>query len=185
MQTLRSSRTAELSTDAKRSRALLEARALSELSRGDLAIDLIATETGPDVERLRADILWHSRNWRAAGEQYERMVGDAWKRAEPLSTASRADVMRAALAYVLSEDPLSLERLRGKLSPKMADSEDARAFAVLTGPSGSRATEYRDLAKSLAGADTLSRIPDGISEALSGRFRLRLRMKPRAPSGEQ
>ena len=118
LQTLRSSRTSELPADAKRSRALLEARALSELSRGDLAIDLIAAESGPDVERLRADILWRSRNWRAAGEQYERMVGDAWKRPEPLSAATRADVMRAALAFVLSDDPLSLERLRGKLSPR-------------------------------------------------------------------
>jgi hypothetical protein len=155
-QALRDSRIAELPADIKRSRALLEARALSDLSRSDLALELVAAEEGPEVERLRADILWQGRRWREAGEVFERIVGDAWQGAAPLDERQRADVMRAGIAYGIADDTLSVERLRAKFSAKMADSFDNRAFAVVTAPSGARAAEYRDLAKSIANADTLS-----------------------------
>ena len=121
----------------------------------------------PDVERLRADILWQSRRWRDAGEQYERIVGDAWKGAEPLDDGVRADVMRAAIAYGFGGSALA-GAAAGKFSAKMADSEDARAFAVLTSPSGSRADEYRDLAKHRQRRHA-DRVPDRIPEPLSGR----------------
>ncbi len=116
----------------------------------------MAAEEGPEVERLRADILWQSRRWREAGEAYERIVGDAWKRTEALDDRARADVMRAAIAFGLADDPLSLERLRAKFTPKMADSGDGRAFAVVTSPALARAPEYREVARSVASADTLS-----------------------------
>lgn len=155
-QALRDSRIAELPADIKRSRALLEARALSDLSRSDLALELVAAEEGPEIERLRADILWQGRRWREAGEVFEKIVGDAWQGAVPLDERQRADVMRAAIAYGIADDTLSVERLRAKFAPKMADSFDNRAFAVVTAPSGARAAEYRELAKSIASADTLS-----------------------------
>ncbi|WP_293863792.1 tetratricopeptide repeat protein [uncultured Alsobacter sp.] len=155
-QALRDSRIAELPAEIKRSRALLEARALSDLSRSDLALELVAGEEGPEVERLRADIQWQGRRWREAGEQFERIVGDAWQGAAPLDESQRADVLRAAIAYGIADDTLSLERLRAKFAPKMADSFDNRAFAVVTAPSGARAAEYRELARSIASADTLS-----------------------------
>lgn len=155
-QALRDSRLSELPADLKRSRILLEARALSDLSRTDLALELIAAEEGPEVERLRADILWQSRRWQDAGDVYERIVGDAWKQPEALEDRARADVMRAAIAYGLADDSLSLERLRAKFTSKMADSMDGRAFAVVTAPTGARAAEYREVARSIANADTLS-----------------------------
>ena len=39
-----------------RARLLLEARALSDLSRTDLALEILSEEEGADVDRLRADI---------------------------------------------------------------------------------------------------------------------------------
>ena len=142
-QALRDSRLSELPAELKRSRILLEARALSDLSRTDLALELVAAEEGPEVERLRADILWQSRRWQEAGEVYERIVGDAWKQPEPLDDRSRADVMRAAIGYGLADDDLSLERLRAKFTAKMADSMDGRAFAVVTSPSAGPAPRGR------------------------------------------
>ncbi len=155
-QALRDSRLSELPAELKRSRILLEARALSDLSRTDLALELIAAEDGPEVERLRADILWQSRRWQEAGDVYERIVGDAWKMPEALEDRARADVMRAAIAFGLADDALSLERLRAKFTAKMSDSMDGRAFAVVTAPTGARSAEYREVARSIASADTLS-----------------------------
>ncbi|WP_460448585.1 hypothetical protein [Alsobacter sp. SYSU BS001988] len=152
---LSESRLAELPQDLKRSRMLLEARALSDLSRTDLAMEMLESEAGPDVNRLRADILWQGRRWREAGEIFERIVGDAWQEPGPLDDRGRADVMRAAIAYGLGDENLSLERLRAKYSTKMADSVDAKAFMVVTSPQTARPAEYRDLARSIATADTL------------------------------
>jgi tetratricopeptide (TPR) repeat protein len=155
-QALRESRQAEMPAELRRSRSLIEARALSDLSRTDLALEMLVGESGPEIDRLKADILWQSRRWREAGEQFERIVGDRWQTPEPLDEHARADVMRAAIAFGLGDESLSLERLRAKFSAKMADSADASSFAVITSPGGARASEYRDLAKSIASADTLT-----------------------------
>ncbi len=155
-QTLRESRLSEMPQELRRARLLLEVRALSDLSRTDLALEMIAPETGSDVERLRADILWQSRRWREAGEVFERMVGTRWQSAEPLDDRARADVTRAAIAYGLADEALSLERLRAKFATKMSDSVDARPFAIVTAPGPTQGNEYRELAKAVASADTLS-----------------------------
>ncbi len=153
---LKSTRLAELPQPVKRARALLEARALSDLSRIDLAIEVASSEEGPDVDRLMADIHWQGRRWRAAGETYERILGDRWKDRASLSDSERTDVLRAAVAYALAEEPLSLDRMRGKYGPGMADSADARTFRLVTSPSAARAQEFRDLARQIARADTLA-----------------------------
>jgi tetratricopeptide (TPR) repeat protein len=154
-QALRESRQSEMPAELRRSRNLIEARALSDLSRTDLALEMLDTEQGPDVERLKADILWQSRRWREAGEQFERIAGDRWRSPEPLDDRTRADVLRAAIAYGLGDESLSLERLRAKYAAKMADSADAQSFAVITSPAGARASQYRELARAIASADTL------------------------------
>ncbi|MGL4813533.1 MAG: tetratricopeptide repeat protein [Beijerinckiaceae bacterium] len=155
-QALRSTRLPELPYHIKRARALLEARALSDLSRTDLALDIVGAESGPDVDRLTADIQWQGRRWRAAGETYERILGDRWKVRRELEDAERADVVRAAIAYALAEEPLSMDRLRGKYGALMANSADARAFQLITSPSAARAREFRELARTVARADTLA-----------------------------
>ncbi|MFC6775188.1 hypothetical protein [Methylobacterium gregans] len=62
----------ELPADLRRARALVRARALSDLSRTDLALETIEDESGPDVARLRADILWAARRWRGPARRTRR-----------------------------------------------------------------------------------------------------------------
>ena len=69
--TLQKSRAAELPTELRDQRLLLEARALSETGRHDLALELIANIDTHEAIRLRSDILWAARRWRAAAEQIE------------------------------------------------------------------------------------------------------------------
>ncbi|MET0605125.1 MAG: hypothetical protein ABWZ80_01600, partial [Beijerinckiaceae bacterium] len=153
--TQKATRRAELPWRVKRARALLEARALSDLSRTDLALEIIASEDGPDVDRLAADIQWQGRRWRAAGETYERILGDRWKDRTALDERARSDVIRAAAAYALADEPLATDRMRGKFGAAMANSADARAFRLLTSPAAARAGEFRELARHIARADTL------------------------------
>jgi tetratricopeptide (TPR) repeat protein len=156
LQALVSTRLAELPTDVKRARLLLEAKALSDLSRTDQALDLLEGESGPEVDRLGADILWNGRRWREAGEALERILGESWRGQAPLGDGERSDVMRAAIGYVMSDEALSLDRLRTKFAAKMAQGADARLFGFVTGASRASASDIREAARTAAGSDTMS-----------------------------
>ncbi|WP_081739649.1 hypothetical protein [Methylobacterium sp. 10] len=145
----------ELPEDLRRARALIRARALSDLSRTDLALETIEAETGADADRLRADILWSGRRWREAGEAHEAMVGEAWRLRKPLDDAMRSDIIRSAIAYGLSNESLGLERLRAKFAEPMAESVDARTFALLTQPNAVRSQAFREVAQRASKAETL------------------------------
>ena len=79
LEALRGTRLPELPQAINRARLLLEARALSDLSRTDLALEVVEGESGAEVDRLRADILWNARRWREAGETHEKLVGTRWQ----------------------------------------------------------------------------------------------------------
>jgi hypothetical protein len=153
---LHASRLPELPAPLRRARTLLEARALSDLSRTELAIELLEGESGPEIDRLRADIYWNGRRWREAGEAHEFLVGRRWQGREPLSDQDRADLVRAAVAYSLGDEKLALDRLRGKFAAKMADSADARTFAFLTRPNIANTRSFREIARNVTSADTLA-----------------------------
>ncbi len=153
---LTTTRLVELPTDVKRARLLLESKGLSDLSRTDQALELLEGEQGVEVDRLRADINWVGRRWREAGESYERLLDESWRGAAPLSDSQRADVMRAAVSYVMAGETLSLDRLRTKFAQKMAQSADARTFAFVTGANRDRPSDIRELARAAANADAIS-----------------------------
>lgn len=156
LQAIVSTRLAELPADVKRARLLLEAKALSDLSRTDQALELLEGENGPEIDRLNADILWNGRRWREAGEALERILGESWRGQAPLADGERADVMRAAVGYVMSDEALSLDRLRTKFAAKMAQGADARLFGFVTGASRASAADIREAARAAAGSDTMS-----------------------------
>ncbi|WP_306222687.1 hypothetical protein [Bosea beijingensis] len=153
---LNTTRLVELPADIRRARLLLEAKALSDLSRTDQALEMLEAQQGPEIDRLRADIYWTGRRWREAGEAYERLLGESWRGDGTLSDSERADAMRAGVSYVMAGENLSLDRLRSKFAPKMARGADARTFAFITGADRTRASDIREMARAAANADTLS-----------------------------
>jgi tetratricopeptide (TPR) repeat protein len=155
LQTLQASRTADLPNELRNQRLLLEARALSDTGRHDLALELVANLQGRDVERLRADVLWAARRWREAGEQIEKLYGDRWREFAPLTEAERPDILRAALAYSLADDALGLDRFRQKYGAKMGEGPDKNAFAVAIDRSAVATSEFAEIARKISAADTL------------------------------
>ncbi|MGD0025594.1 MAG: tetratricopeptide repeat protein, partial [Xanthobacteraceae bacterium] len=153
--TLRATRTADLSTELRNQRLLLEGRALSDLGRHDFALEVIANIDGREAIRLRSDILWAARRWRESAEQVELMYGDRWKEWQPLSDVERADILRAEIGYALGEDTLGLERFREKYAAKMAGTPDARAFEIVSAPLGTSGAGFADIAHAAASVDTL------------------------------
>jgi hypothetical protein len=153
--TLRASRTADLANEMRNQRLLLEARALSDLGRHDLALEVIANIEGRQAIRLRSDILWAARRWALSAEQIELYYGARWKDWQPLNEIERADILRAAVGYALGEDALSLDRLRERYKAKMAESPDAHAFDVVSAQLGTDGKEFRTIARAAVSIDTL------------------------------
>jgi hypothetical protein len=152
---LKATRMAELSNELRTLRLLLEARALSDMKRTDLALEVIANIDRREAIRLRSDILWGGKRYGESAEQIELLYGERWKDFEPLGDAERADILRAAIGYALSEDSIGLSRLREKYTPKMIEAPDRRAFEIATAPFGANANEFREVSKMVATSDTL------------------------------
>jgi tetratricopeptide (TPR) repeat protein len=153
---LQNSRTSELPNELRDQRLLLEARAMSDIGRRELALELIPNINSREAVRLRSDILWAARRWREAAEQIELLYGDRWRDFAPLTDGERVDILRAAIGYQLAEEQISLVRLREKYAAKMADGPDRLAFDVVSAPIGAGAAEFQDVAKRVSSFDTLS-----------------------------
>ncbi len=152
---LRATRTADLSKELNDQRLLLEARALSDLGRHALALDVAEDIPGREAMRLRSDILWAARRWDEAAEQIELMYGDRYKDFQPLNEIEQSDIMRAEIGYALAEDSLGLGRFRDKYAAKMAATPDARAFEIVSAPLGTSGDEFGTIAHAAASVDTL------------------------------
>jgi tetratricopeptide (TPR) repeat protein len=155
LNTLRATQSTNLATELRNQRLLIEGRALSDIGRPDLALEVIGNLDGREAVRLRGDILWSAKRWQAAAEQVEIMYGDRWRDWQPLSEPERADLLRAAIGYALAEDTIGLGRFREKYVAKMADGPDRRAFEVATAPRASNATEFAAVARMVGSTDTL------------------------------
>ncbi len=155
LRVLNKTRQAKLPRELERQRNMVEARALTESGRPDLALEIVRNMRGEDVERLRADTLWAAQSWREAGEQLEGIVGGRWSDAIPLADQERADILKAAIGYSLADDSFSLSRLKAKFAAKMSDSPEAEAFRVVTRPAEERGVEFMSVLDSLESVDSL------------------------------
>ncbi|WP_417710732.1 hypothetical protein [Roseibium aggregatum] len=155
LRVLNRTRQASLPSTLERQRNIVEARALTESGRPDLALELVRNMRGSDVDRLRADTFWAAESWRDAGEQLEAMHGSRWSDNIPLDDLERRDILRAAIAYSLAGDQLSLERLQTKYMSKMSDSPEATSFEVVTRPIEAQGVEFLEVANRLADIDSL------------------------------
>lgn len=155
LQAIRRTQQAQLPNLLDRQRRLLEAKALADVGKPDLAVTLVKNLQGSDAERLIADIEWDAENWQAAAESYERVAAESWSEVGPLIPLQRQAVLKAGIAYSLAADDLGRERLRGKFAEKMADSEDAAAFDIVTSPVDDQGLEFRTVSQKLSTADTM------------------------------
>jgi hypothetical protein len=153
--TLRNTRLSTLPDEVNQERTLLEARALAGLKHYDAALDTIALDETPEAARLRGDIYWESGNWAMAGQKNEEALGESWNADAPLSDEQRQSAMRAAVAYSLANDEVSLERLRAHFSAKMQNSPDGKAFGIVSQRIDLQGVAFRDAAAKVASVDTL------------------------------
>jgi hypothetical protein len=155
LRVINATRIADLPPQLERQRRILEARALIDAGRQDLAIDLISRLDGRDADLLRVDGYWKSRNYGRAADLLEVMYSP--KEAAPQMTqAARLNVVKAAVGYVLSGDKLGISRLRSKFSAQLANSAEWPLFDYVTQEVAPTSPEFKKVAQEVAGIDSLS-----------------------------
>jgi len=154
MRVLIDTRLPDLPADLTRQRRILEARAMLDGGRDQLALDLLRDMGGQDVELMRIDAHWTAKRYAQAGQMIEALYG-ASQSGVPLSKPARMALLQAGVGYVLSNDTAGLTRLRSKYSDTMVASPEWPMFDYLTGPVEANSNEFRQVATQIAAVDGL------------------------------
>ena len=80
------------------------------------ALELLVDASDGAALALRAEIQWRARRWPGAAADYRRLAAAA---AAPLDAASKAAILRAATAYLLSGDQEGFRSFRQEVEPRL------------------------------------------------------------------
>ncbi|MBJ3783931.1 hypothetical protein [Devosia sediminis] len=151
----------------QRQRRILEARAMIDGGRDQLALDLISNMDGKDVELLRIDAHWKARRFSQAGEMIE-AIYSAETGSKPLNLVARMSLIKAAVGYVLAGDDFGLSRLRAKFGEQMVASPEWPMFDYVTGPIQTTSLEFKRVAAEVAAVDSLTAFLSSYRETYAG-----------------
>lgn len=154
LRVLNATRSAELPPDLERQRRVLEARAMIDAGRQDLAIDMISKLKGKDVDLLRIDGYWKSKNYAEAAQLLE-VLHTPTEPTTQMSQGERLGIIKSAVAYALASDKLSLARLRSKFSDQMSKSAEWPLFDYVTGDIRPEGKDFAKIVAQVAAVDSL------------------------------
>jgi len=130
---------AELLTE----RQLLRAKALSELNKGDDALELLKGNDSKDARMLRADIMMHAQRWGEAAKNLMELIGAPPKAGEMLSAQQADWLVSCAISLSLANDQDQLNKLAVDFTASMAPMPQNDTFRVLTQPE--KAAQLKDI----------------------------------------
>jgi hypothetical protein len=164
---LNKTRSAEQPPILERQRRVLEARALVDSGRQDLAIDLVSKLDGRDVDFLRVDANWSAKRYGPAAELLETLYTPA-DAADPLSQPARMNIIKAAVGYVLAGDTLGLSRLRSKFADPMSKSAEWPVFDFVTGQVDVTSAQFKQIVRQVSGLDSINAFLGAYKQLYSG-----------------
>lgn len=154
LKALGASRLSNLPPELERQRRVLEARAMIDSGRQDLAIDMVSKLQGRDVDLLRIDGYWKAKNYQNAAQLLE-VLHAPQSATDQMSQDARLGILKAAVGYVLADDKLSLARLRSKFGDQMANSPEWPLFDYVTGDISAQGSDFKKIAAQVANVDSL------------------------------
>ena len=167
LQTLWATRTTLLPKAVMSERAVLEARALTELNQPDKALEALGRDASADSDDVRVDIYWRQQDWAKAAAVLEKQLGVSYKADTPLSLVDESRLIRAGVAYSLLKDQKSLSRLSDRFGKFIATASSADALRVALAPLDGGAVNARDFALAAAQTDSFA----GWVSGMKKRFR--------------
>jgi len=155
LSTLNATRLAGISPGLERQRRILEARAMVDAGREDLALDILSRLDGRDADLLRVDAEWRAKRYGRASEILERLYANASAEGG-FSQNARMNIVKAAVGFVLSNDQIGITRLRERYSERMSETPEWPLFNFVTGRVEVTSREFRKLASDVSGTDSLN-----------------------------
>ena len=167
LRALYDTRLAGLPPGLQRQRRVLEASALIQANRQDLALDLLSSLSGRDIELLRIDALWKARRYTQASELIEALYSPDLADGE-LSPMGRSNVVKAAVGYVLANDQIGLSRLRSRFSGAMATTPEWPMFAFVSEEVNPNGSSFREIARQVADTQAINGFLNAYREIYAG-----------------
>jgi hypothetical protein len=151
LRALYDTRLAGLPPGLQRQRRVLEASALIQANRQDLALDLLSNLSGRDIELLRIEALYSAD---LANSE--------------LSPLGRSNVVKAAVGYVLANDQIGLSRLRSRFSGAMAMTPEWPMFAFVSEEVDANGSSFREIARQVADTQAINGFLNAYREIYAG-----------------
>jgi tetratricopeptide (TPR) repeat protein len=144
---------ADLAPKIAVTRRHLRARALAELVRFKEALALLSGDKTRNAELLRAEINWRLKDWAAAANAYQALVGLTPAKDAAVSDTRHRYVLSLAISLALSGDVQRLDAVRGTHAEEMAKSRYREAFNLVSGHSGPVPSDYKVITRKVAEVD--------------------------------
>lgn len=181
LQAIWASRTTLLPSALNAERRALEARALTALGRHDHALEVLGADNGPEARAVRADILWKTQQWAAAGALYDSLLGDRWRTPGALSVEDESRLIRAGVGYSLGRETAALTRLSRNYAPYVEGARARNALQVALDVEGGLSPAPASFTTLAASADTFT----GWVTAMKADLRQKTGGNPAAPARPQ
>lgn len=135
LEALKASEIRDVPDDLKSERLRLEARALADMGKAELALQRLAGDESEQADRLRADIHSRVRNWRGVAQALARIVGTPAADAALTDDQARS-ILHLAVAHVLAQDREGLRQLDLQLGEQMLRSPYKDLYQVVISQPG-------------------------------------------------
>ena len=136
-----------------RQRRVLEARAMIDGGRHQLALDLLRDLDGSDAALLRIDAHWKAQRYVEAGELLEVLYSG---QSAPLGQQARMGLVKAGVGFALANDQFGLARLRSKYGEAMVTTPEWPMFDLVTARTEITSVEFKTVASQVAGVDGIN-----------------------------
>lgn len=167
LRVLNSTRLPGVPNSLQRQRRVLEARAMIDGGRDQLALDLLRDMDGRDVTLLRIDAHWKAKRYDQAAEMLEALYATQ-PGASPLSREARMGLIKAAVGFALANDAFGLSRLRSKFGDAMVTSPEWPMFDLVTSRIEITSMEFKAVAAQVSGLDGINAFLSSYRETYSG-----------------
>lgn len=148
LRVLNDTRLPDLPESLQRQRRILEARAMIDAGRDQLALDMLRDVDGRDATLLRIDAHWKAKRYDQAGEMLEAFYSA--EMTTPMTRAVRMGLVKAAVGFALSGDAFGLSRLRSKFGDAMVMTPEWPMFDLVTGQTSITSLEFKAVASQIS-----------------------------------
>lgn len=149
LRVLNATRLPDLPESLQRQRRILEARAMIDGGRDQLALDLLRDMDGQDANLLRIDAHWKAKRYDQASEMLETLYANQ-PEGKPLTQPVRMGLIKAAVGFALADDAFGLSRLRAKFGDAMVVTPEWPMFDLVTGQVAITSLEFKAVANQVA-----------------------------------